>query len=60
MMSLTSLFGKLGNTVAAATASFLLLAFGSYTIMGFVFGAMALVTTITLMFTKEPKAATTA
>jgi predicted MFS family arabinose efflux permease len=56
MMSLTSLFGKIGNTIAAATASFLLLTFGSYSIMGFVFGAMTLITTVTLLFTKEPKA----
>lgn len=55
MMSLTSLFGKIGNTIAAATASFLLLTFGSYSIMGYVFGAMTIITTATLLFTKEPK-----
>jgi nitrate reductase NapE component len=49
------LFAKLGNTIAAALASFLLLTVGSYPIMGIAFGCMALITTITLLFTKEPK-----
>jgi len=55
MMSMTSLFGKMGNTIAAALAGFVLFTFASYTIMGFTFGAMVLVTTLTLLFTKEPK-----
>jgi predicted MFS family arabinose efflux permease len=55
MMAMTSLFAKLGNTIAAAIASFLLLTLGSYETMGFAFGCMAFITTITLLFTKEPK-----
>jgi predicted MFS family arabinose efflux permease len=55
MMAMTSIFAKLGNTIAAALASFLLLTIGSYQIMGVAFGCMALITTVTLMFTKEPK-----
>ncbi len=55
MMAMTSVFAKLGNTIAAALASFLLLTLGSYPIMGIAFGCMALITTITLLFTKEPK-----
>jgi predicted MFS family arabinose efflux permease len=58
MMAMTSLFSKLGNTVAAALASFLLLTLGSYNIMGIAFGLMALTTAATLLFTKEPKQVT--
>ncbi|XHH09738.1 MAG: MFS transporter [Candidatus Bathyarchaeia archaeon] len=55
MMSMTSVFGKLGNTIAASIASFLLLTFSSFTIMGVAFTLMAFITAITLLFTKEPK-----
>ncbi len=55
MMSMTSMFGKLGNTVAGGIASFVLIAFGSYPTMGIAFAIMAFTTAVILMFAKNPK-----
>jgi MFS transporter, DHA1 family, multidrug resistance protein len=59
MMSMTSLFGKLGNTIAGSIASFALITFGSYPIMGIAFAVMASTTAVILLFTKNPKPVTT-
>jgi predicted MFS family arabinose efflux permease len=58
MMSMTSLFGKLGNTIAGSIASFALITFGSYPIMGIAFAVMAFTTAVILLFTKNPKPVT--
>lgn len=54
MMSMTSLFGKIGNTTAAAISGFVLFAFSSFPISGLVFGAMTFTIVAILLFAKEP------
>lgn len=57
MMSMTSLFGKIGNTTAAAISGFVLFAFSSFPISGLVFGVMTFTIVAILLFTKEPNTA---
>jgi len=54
MMSMTSLFGKIGNTIAAAVAGLVLFTTYSYQISGLVFGLMTFMIVGILSFTKEP------
>jgi len=55
MMSMTSLFGKIGNTIAAAVAGFVLFTTASFQISGLVFGVMSFIIVAVLSLTKEPK-----
>ena len=55
MMSMTSLFGKIGNTIAAAVAGFVLFTTASFQIAGIVFGSMTLAIAIILGLTKDPQ-----
>ena len=55
MMSLTSVFGKIGNTIAAAVGGLVLVLFSSFQLLGLVFGAMTIGTAAILSFlTKDP------
>lgn len=54
MVSMTSLFGRIGNTTAAAVSGFVLFTFGSFSIAGFVFGAMTFGIAAILCLAKEP------
>jgi predicted MFS family arabinose efflux permease len=55
MMSLTNVFGKIGNTIAAAVGGLVLFLFSSFQLLGLVFGAMTLATAAILSFlTKDP------
>ncbi len=54
MISMTSLFNKIGNATAAAVAGFVLFAFASFSIAGLIFGAMTFGIVALLFLTKEP------
>jgi MFS family permease len=55
MMSLTSVFGKIGNTIAAAVGELVLVLFSSFQLLGLAFGVMTIATAAILsVLTKDP------
>ncbi len=54
MMSMTNLFSKIGNTIAAAVSGFVLVVTSSFQLTGIVFGFMTFAIVAILSFTKEP------
>ena len=55
MMSLTSVFGKIGNTIGAAVGGLVLVLFSSFQLLGLAFGAMTIAMAAILYFlAKDP------